>query len=64
MRARLSLDLGVPLLEQLVGADLLTSGEALLAHRREQLRTSRDAALRGAWPSTCPSGGSADPAAA
>ena len=44
-RARLSLDLGSALLEQLVGADLLVNGDALLAHRREQLRTSRDAAL-------------------
>jgi DNA-binding transcriptional MocR family regulator len=44
-RARLSLDLGAPLLEQLVGADLLTSGADLLDHRREQLRASREAAL-------------------
>jgi DNA-binding transcriptional MocR family regulator len=45
-RARLSLDLGTPLLEQLVAADLIRTGEALLEHRRETLRTSRDAALR------------------
>jgi DNA-binding transcriptional MocR family regulator len=45
VRSRLSLDLGTPLLEQLVAADLLATGEALLHHRREQLRVSRDAAL-------------------
>ena len=44
-RARLSLDLGVPLLEQLVATDLLMHGADLLRHRREQLRASRDAAL-------------------
>jgi DNA-binding transcriptional MocR family regulator len=44
-RARLSLDLGTPLLEQLVAADLIRTGRGLLDHRREQLRTSRDAAL-------------------
>ncbi len=45
LRARLSLDLGAPLLEQLVATDLLRDGAALLEHRRDQLRTSRDAAL-------------------
>lgn len=44
-RARLSLDLGTPLLEQLVAADLLVTGEGMLQHRRDQLRASRDAAL-------------------
>lgn len=44
-RARLSLDLGTPLLEQLVAVDLLTTGDSLVEHRREQLRSSRDAAL-------------------
>ena len=44
-RSRLSLDLGTPLLEQLVAADLLESGAGLLQQRREQLRASRDAAL-------------------
>jgi DNA-binding transcriptional MocR family regulator len=44
-RARLSLDLGAPLLEQLVGADLMASGRDLLEHRRAQLRASRDAGL-------------------
>lgn len=45
LRARLSLDLGVPLLEQLVATELLGSGTTLLEHRHEQLRASRDAAL-------------------
>ena len=44
-RARLSLDLGTPLLEQLVAVDLIRTGEGLLQHRREQLRQSRDAAV-------------------
>jgi DNA-binding transcriptional MocR family regulator len=44
-RARLSLDLGAPVLEQLVAADLLRDGDALLAHRRTQLREARDTAL-------------------
>jgi DNA-binding transcriptional MocR family regulator len=44
-RARLSLDLGTPLLEQLVAADLIRTGDALLEHRRDNLRISRDAAL-------------------
>ncbi len=44
-KARLSLDLGAPLLEQLVATDLLRDGGDLLEHRREQLRASRDAAL-------------------
>jgi DNA-binding transcriptional MocR family regulator len=44
-RARLSLDLGTPLLEQLVAIDLIRTGAGLLQHRRGQLRVSRDAAL-------------------
>jgi DNA-binding transcriptional MocR family regulator len=44
-RARLSLDLGTPLLEQLVAADLIRTGRGLLEHRRENLRASRDAAV-------------------
>ena len=44
-RARLSLDLGAPLLEQLVATELVNAGRELLDHRREQLRASRDAAL-------------------
>jgi DNA-binding transcriptional MocR family regulator len=43
-RARLSLDLGTPLFEQLVAVDLIRNGRGLLEHRRDQLRTSRDAA--------------------
>lgn len=40
---RLSLDLGVPVLEQLVAVDLLEDPAPLLAHRRDALRESRDA---------------------
>ena len=62
-RARLSLDLGAPLLEQLVATELLTSGADLLEHRREQLRASRDAALAAVaehlpdWRVSRPTGG-------
>ncbi|HSE71152.1 MAG TPA: PLP-dependent aminotransferase family protein [Nocardioidaceae bacterium] len=41
--ARLSMDLGAPLLEQLVLVDLLTRREEVLRHRREQLLVSRTA---------------------
>src|SRR5680860_1149802 len=44
-RARLTLDLGAPLLEQLVATGLLRDGVDLLAHRRAQLCTSRDCLL-------------------
>lgn len=63
IRARLSLDLGVPVIEQLVAADLLGDGEVLLEHRRDQLRASRDAAIAAVaqhlpdWRPTRPSGG-------
>ena len=62
-RARLTLDLGAPLLEQLVATDLLRDGQDLLVHRREQLRASRDAALAAVaahlpdWRPTHPTGG-------
>jgi len=62
-RARLSLDLGTPLLEQLVAADLIRTGRGLLQHRRDQLRTSRAAALAALathlpeWKVRPPSGG-------
>ncbi|MCW2786435.1 MAG: transcriptional regulator, GntR family with aminotransferase domain protein [Marmoricola sp.] len=62
-RSRLSLDLGTPLLEQLVAADLLGNDAGLLEHRRDQLRTSRDAALTALagrlpqWAVRRPSGG-------
>lgn len=42
---RLALDLGTPVLEQLVAADLLAAGPEVLDARRAQLRASRDAAL-------------------
>ena len=62
-RARLSLDLGAPLLEQLVGTELVRCGATLLEHRRAQLRASRDAALDALathlpeWRVSRPSGG-------
>jgi len=62
-RARLTLDLGAPLLEQLVATGLLRDGVDLLAHRRAQLCTSRDAALSAVaehlpdWRPTRPTGG-------
>jgi DNA-binding transcriptional MocR family regulator len=63
VRARLSLDLGAPVLEQLVATDLLRDGKDLLDHRRAQLRTSRDAAIAAVvehlpdWRPTRPAGG-------
>jgi DNA-binding transcriptional MocR family regulator len=62
-RARLSLDLGTPLLEQLVAVDLIRTGSGLLDHRRDQLRQSRDAALAALarhlpeWKVRSPTGG-------
>ena len=62
-RARLSLDLGAPVLEQLVAEELLTASGDLLDHRREQLAASRDAALAAVarhlpdWRVSRPSGG-------
>jgi DNA-binding transcriptional MocR family regulator len=44
-RARLSLDLGAPLLEQLVATDLIRNHADLIEHRRDQLRASREASL-------------------
>jgi DNA-binding transcriptional MocR family regulator len=41
--ARLSLDLGAPLLEQLVLVELLNDPDAVLRHHRDRLRESRDA---------------------
>ncbi len=61
--ARLTMDLGVAPLEQLVGVELLERGQELLDHRRAQLRTSRDAALDALrrllpeWRVRCPGGG-------
>lgn len=62
-RSRLSLDLGAPLLEQLVGVELLGNHAELLEHRRAQLVASRDAALEAlathlpAWKVRRPAGG-------
>ncbi|MCH1867872.1 PLP-dependent aminotransferase family protein [Nocardioides sp. CFH 31398] len=60
---RLALDLGAPVLEQLVSADLLAAGDGLLGARREGLRAARDAALAAIathlpdWTLTPPGGG-------
>ena len=43
--ARLSLDLGTPVFEQLVAIELLRTSTETLEHRRTTLRASRDAAL-------------------
>ena len=42
VRARSASDLGTPILEQLLAADLLGSYDQILADRRNQLRTGRD----------------------
>ncbi len=61
--ARLSLDLGAPVLEQLVLLQLLASEDEIMIWRRAQLRASRDAlmvALRSelaSWTVTPPRGG-------
>jgi DNA-binding transcriptional MocR family regulator len=63
VRARVSLDLGVPVLEQLVAADLLRNGDALLDQRRAHLRAARDSAVAAlaehlpGWKVRRPSGG-------
>ncbi len=62
-QARLSLDLGVPVLEQLVLKHLLAQRESLLTHRRTTLRAARDALVSAVrrqlpeWRFTVPSGG-------
>jgi DNA-binding transcriptional MocR family regulator len=58
--ARASLDLAGPVIEQLVGAELLAQADAVLAARREQLRARRAAlaaALPSAWHAPLPAGG-------
>lgn len=61
--SRLSLDLGAPVLEQLVLLQLLAAEEEVMSWRRAQLRASRDAlvsALRSelpSWTVTPPGGG-------
>lgn len=61
--ARLTLDLGAPVLEQLVAADLLDQGAAGLVERRTALRASRDAARAALlerlpdWEVAAPAGG-------
>jgi DNA-binding transcriptional MocR family regulator len=60
---RLALDLGAPVLEQLVAADLLGAGDAVLDERRTALRAARDATLDAlaehlpTWSVTRPGGG-------
>ena len=62
-QSRLGLDLGVPVLEQLVLRRLLSEGDHPPAHRREQLRSSRDALVSGLrsqlpdWRFVVPAGG-------
>ncbi len=62
-QARLSLDLGVPVLEQLVLKRLLVQRESLLAHRRASLRAARDTLVDSLgrrlpdWRFIVPSGG-------
>lgn len=61
--SRLSLDLGAPLLEQLVLTDLMQRREELLSHRRAQVRASRAALVCAvherlpAWRFVQPAGG-------
>lgn len=45
VRSRIKLDLGAPVLEQLVAVELLRDGYAGVAHRRAHLTASRDALL-------------------
>lgn len=59
--SRLSLDLGVPLLEQLVLTEVMQSREQLLAARREQVRASRSA-LVAAVRARLPEWGFVEPA--
>jgi DNA-binding transcriptional MocR family regulator len=62
-RARPAGDLGTPLLEQLIVADLLSDYDSILEVRREQLRTGRDHLLRALtgripeWSVPVPQGG-------
>ena len=63
VRSRIRLDLGAPVLEQLVAVELLRDGYAGVAHRRAHLTASRDAALSALaehlpeWEVTRPAGG-------
>ncbi len=63
MRARLTLDLGAPVLEQLALAELLRDHDAVLAERRTQITVARDtlvSALRERlpqWQFDVPAGG-------
>lgn len=63
IQARLALDLGSPILEQLVAVRLLADADTLLAERRRQVRAQRDALVDGLrrdlpeWTFTVPSGG-------
>lgn len=63
VRSRIRLDLGTPVLEQLVAVELLRDGYAAVAHRREHLTISRDATLNALaehlpeWEVASPAGG-------
>lgn len=63
IRSRIKLDLGAPVLEQLVAIELLRDGYAGVAHRRTQLTAARDALLTALathlpdWEAPRPDGG-------
>ncbi|MGN6160264.1 MAG: PLP-dependent aminotransferase family protein [Marmoricola sp.] len=63
IRSRIKLDLGAPVLEQLVALELLRDGYAGVAHRRAHLTASRDALLAALsthlpdWEVPSPAGG-------
>lgn len=63
VRSRIRLDLGAPVLEQLVAVELLRDGYAGIAHRRAHLTASRDAVLAALaehlpdWEVARPAGG-------
>lgn len=63
VEARVTLDLGVPVVEQLAAASLLADADAVLRSHREQLRAQRDALAAGlaralpSWRFRLPAGG-------
>lgn len=63
LTTRAGIDLGTPVFEQLVMAELLESPESVLRQRREQARTQRDVAVEALrehcpqWSFTVPAGG-------
>ena len=63
IHARIGMDLGAPVFEQLVLADLMDRADEVLPVHRERLLAGRDALVRPC-ASTCPSGASGCPTAA